>query len=90
MRVVLEHGANVGAEDKKGRTPLHQAAKYGKVEDMRVLLEHDADVGVEDKEGNTPFQTVRKLRRREIMELLLDHGAKGMFSISTSSLCLPW
>jgi ankyrin repeat protein len=88
--VLLEHGANVGAEDTEGRTPLHEAAKYGHVEVMRVLLEHDADVGAEDKKGETPFQVASFQRCRKAMKLLSDNGAEGMFSISTSSLCLPW
>jgi ankyrin repeat protein len=88
--VLLEHGANVGAEDTEGRTPLHEAAEYRNVEVMRVLLEHDADVGAEDKKGESPFQIASLKGYRNIMKLLSDYGAKGMFSISTSSLCLPW
>jgi ankyrin repeat protein len=88
--VLLERGANVGAEDMEGRTPLHAAAVGGHVKLVGVLLEHGANVGAKDKKGKTPFQIASLKRYRKITKRLSDDGAKGMFSISTSSLCLPW
>ena len=90
MCVLLEHGANIGAEDKTGRTSLHEAAEHGDVEVMHVLLKHDADVGAEDKEGKTAFRIASLKGYHRTMKLLSNYGAKGMFSVSTSSLCLPW
>ena len=90
VRVLLGHGANVGAEDDKGRTPLHDAADYrrldvndrreedyvsGKVEVVRVLLEHGANVGAEDNEGRTPLHVAAKYGKVEVVRLLLEHGA---------------
>jgi ankyrin repeat protein len=89
VRVLLEHGANVGAEDNKGRTPLHEAADYrrietnervegyvsGKVELVRVLLEHGANVGAEDSEGRTPLHVAAEHAKVEVVRLLLEHGA---------------
>ena len=92
VRVLLEHGANVGAQDGNGRTPLHEAVGVdGSSKVVRVLLEHGANVGVEDRKGETPFQIVSlKLEGyRRVMKLLSDYDPKGMFSLSTSSLCLP-
>ena len=88
--VLLEHGADVCAEDMGGRTPLHEAAAYGNVGVIHVLLEHDADVGAENEKGEAPFQIASLKGYREIMKLLSDYGAEGIFSVSTSSLCLPW
>ncbi|KAH9983447.1 ankyrin repeat-containing domain protein [Russula vinacea] len=89
VHVLLEHGANVGAEDNECRTPLHIAAKHGKVEVVRVLLGHGASVGVEDKKCRTPFRMASFAREDETMKLLLEHGAEGGYSLSTSSLGLP-
>jgi ankyrin repeat protein len=57
---------------------------------MRVLLEHGANVETEDKKGKTSFQIASVKGYDHIVELLSDHGAKGVFSVSTNSLCLPW
>lgn len=80
VRVLLERGANVDAEDSKGKTPLHLAARYEEV--IRVLLEHGADVGAEDNEGRTAFQIVSQNGDDdEIMKRLLEdseHGPKGI------------
>ena len=40
--LLLEHGAEIDAEDNKGRTPLQLALMYGRDEMARVLSEHGA------------------------------------------------
>lgn len=61
-RVLLEHGADVGAEDDERRTPLRVAADYGKVEIVRIMVEHDANVGGEDNNGRTSRRRTEKIR----------------------------
>ncbi|KAN0120717.1 hypothetical protein V8E52_003986 [Russula decolorans] len=65
-------------------------AANGSAEDVRVLLKHGANVDAEDKKGRTSFQIASVKGYNDIVELLSDHDAKGVFSIITSSLCLPW
>ncbi|KAI9440212.1 hypothetical protein BJY52DRAFT_1321718, partial [Lactarius psammicola] len=38
-RILLEHGTDVDAEDKKGRNPLQVALAYGQGEIVRLLSE---------------------------------------------------
>jgi ankyrin repeat protein len=81
VRVLLEHGANIGAKSNEGRTPLHFAVvnQVGpRIEVVRVLLEHGANVGAEDNEGSTAFQIASTNGYGKIMELLSEHGAKGV------------
>ena len=87
--VLLEYGANVRAENNKGRTPLHDAADYerigrldsvedyasGKVEVVRVLLEHGANAGAQDNVGGTPLHLAAKYAEVEVIRLLLEHCA---------------
>jgi ankyrin repeat protein len=87
VRVLLEHGANVDAEDGERRTPLHGATRKGNVELVRMLLEHGANVEAEDKKGRTSFRIASAKGYNDIVELLSGHS---VFSVSTSSLCLPW
>lgn len=42
-RLLLEHGADVNAENYEGATALHRAALRGQTEAIRFLLSHGAD-----------------------------------------------
>jgi ankyrin repeat protein len=42
VRVLLEHGASVGAEDKEGRTPFQLAWLEGHFDVMELLSDHGA------------------------------------------------
>jgi ankyrin repeat protein len=50
-RVLLRCGADVGARDGYGRTPLHWAAESGNADVVRLLVEAGADVSAVSKEG---------------------------------------
>ena len=93
VRELLEHDADVGAGDDRGRTPLHFAVDLsvaviemtdgaeldlGSFEIIRALLEHGANVDAEDDEGRTPFQIAEEERVNKATKLLLEYGAKGV------------
>ena len=75
-RFLLEHGADINARSDNLFTPLHMAARHGRVEVIRVLLEHGANVGAEDKDGRTPFQLASFYEHPDTIKLLSEHGAK--------------
>uniref|UniRef100_A0A8C3FBV8 Ankyrin 1 n=1 Tax=Chrysemys picta bellii TaxID=8478 RepID=A0A8C3FBV8_CHRPI len=62
---------------QKGFTPLHVAAKYGKVDVARVLLEHDAHPNAAGKVSNglTPLHVAVHHNNLEIVRLLLPKGS---------------
>lgn len=39
IKLLIEKGANVNAENKEGTTPLHVAAKKGHAETVKALIE---------------------------------------------------
>ena len=55
-RFLVEHGADLIAQDENGWTPLHVASKYRRVEITRFPVEHGANAAAQDKEGSTPLQ----------------------------------
>ena len=54
-RMLVEHGADVSAQDKYGWTPLHWASTKGQGDVARMLVEHGADVSAQDEYGWTPL-----------------------------------
>lgn len=56
-RVLLEVGrVDVSAEDKRQRTPLHEAAYRGHTDIVQLLIDDNANVTWRDWEGDTPLQ----------------------------------
>jgi ankyrin repeat protein len=58
----LDAGVNIEATNKRGRTPLHQAAKYGREDYVKELLKWGAHVDATDNKGRTPLQAFLKWR----------------------------
>jgi ankyrin repeat protein len=55
MRLLIEHGADVKAQDETHSTPLHMASSSGIPEIVQLLIEHGADVSGRDRRHRTPL-----------------------------------
>lgn len=79
LEALLDHGADINAQDDNGNTALMHAVKNGEVAAVKLLLERGAKVDIEDKGGSTALSecvwTSVKDGAQKI-RLLLDHGAK--------------
>jgi ankyrin repeat protein len=67
VKFLLEHNANVNAQNKKGDTPLHLIAKKVDNKTVDILLEKYANNSLKDYEGCTPIHA--------IAEMLVNKGA---------------
>ncbi len=79
VEFLLDHGADVRAQETNGRTPLHDAANNGHLEVIDLLVRAGADLEAKDIQGMTPLmwgQISRTGRKDEIVALLLKLGAK--------------
>ena len=74
VRLLLQHGADVGTQDEGYSIPLHLASSRGELEVARLLLDYLADVDAMNKDGRTPLHLASSSGRVEIVHLLLDHS----------------
>uniref|UniRef100_A0A8C8DTR2 Poly [ADP-ribose] polymerase n=1 Tax=Oryzias sinensis TaxID=183150 RepID=A0A8C8DTR2_9TELE len=72
---LLEHGADVNAQDKGGLIPLHNAASYGHVDIAALLIKYNTCVNATDKWAFTPLHEAAQKGRTQLCALLLAHGA---------------
>ena len=77
VRLLLEAGADPGAADARGNTPLHRAAAYGRRGAAGLLLKMGARVDVPNHRRRTPAQIARDFRQREMADWLDDAARRG-------------
>jgi len=74
VRMLLDHGADVLAQNYVGRSALHHAVWFGYQVLVEVLLDAGADVNATDDYGNTPFHMIDHMTVK-LAEILHDRGA---------------
>lgn len=68
---LLEHGADVNAQDKGGLIPLHNASSYGHLDIAALLIKHNTVVNATDKWGYTPLHEAAQKGRTQLCSLLV-------------------
>lgn len=76
VRLLVDNGALVDAEEGKGDTALHLATWKGHAEVVDALLTHGADIDrLSGRDGNTPLWCAISKGDSALTELFLDRGA---------------
>ena len=76
LQDIIDHGANVNAVNKKGRTALLLGCSYRHTDSVRVLLEAGADATIADEEGFSCLHAaIDGYCSLETLRALTDHGA---------------
>jgi len=73
LLLLLEHRADVNAQDDERETSLHLAVTGGQMEAVRLLLKYGANIHSQNKNRRTPFQLASEIGSQEIMDLLHEH-----------------
>jgi hypothetical protein len=85
IRLLVAHGADVGARNRRGAQPLHYAVDgvpgsptwnpLAQAETVTCLIEAGADPNASDKSGVTPLHRAVRTRCAAAVSALLDGGA---------------
>ncbi len=75
VSLLLKTQIDVNIQDKKGRTPLHEAANMGFLKIIKDLISAGAKVNVQDRYGMTPLMDAVKNGYVKTASILLKHGA---------------
>lgn len=77
IKILLEHGACVNAQDEFGITPLMLACFNNNIECVKILLEHKKiKITLPDMCGKTALDIAKSLNHTECVKLLLEHQQK--------------
>ena len=74
-QLLIDGGADVSAAYKDGSTPLHGAARTGRVAVARLLIDGGADVLAAGKDGSTPLHYAERNGHEAVTRLLRNRGA---------------
>jgi ankyrin repeat protein len=70
VRMLLEHGAEIDAQDKNGISPLMNAAWFGCTLAVSELLRHGASVSLRNNQGRTAEDLARNKNQPEVIRIL--------------------
>ena len=90
VEFLLKCGADVNAENYDDQTPLHIAAKSGRMGIVRILIKHGADVNAgEDIDGWTPIHSAVLSGFCFITEIIICYLVKHGANINTKNTIEP-
>lgn len=75
VALLLQHDADPNSKSVSGSTPLHEAAKSGKLETVGLLLESKADPTSTDNEHKGPLHYAIAGGHAKVVSRLLEYGA---------------
>ena len=75
VRLALNFGADMGAKNKYGQTPLDLAVFWNRIKIVELLIDRGADLEAKTNDGSTRLHWVSRWNRIETAKLLLERGA---------------
>ena len=77
VRFLIEHDANMAAQDQDGWTPLHVVSQSDHLDVARFLVEHVANAEAQDRCGRTPLHLASQRGRLDVARSFVENGANA-------------
>ena len=103
IRLLLNAGANIDAQDKNGATPLHRAVRTRCAAAVNCLLDAGANPAIRNKPGSTAFHLAvqntgrggsgseqARAAQREILQTFLNRGVSPTLKDARGKTVLEW
>lgn len=74
--ILLDHGANINAQNNRGVTSLHVAINKKEINVVKTLISRGCDIYITTRLKRTPFHVAAQFSQTEIMSLLLHENKK--------------
>ena len=75
IKLLVEHDADINAQDIGGNTPLHLAISNGEINGTEILVKMGANIATVNKQGQTPLHMASFHNQIEIVAFLLKQHA---------------
>jgi ankyrin repeat protein len=76
VKLLVEHGVDINAVNKKGKTALMFAVESRQIRLINYLLEAGADINVADANGLTALRMAKENYSEDIVTLLRQYNKK--------------
>ena len=90
IKFLVSNGADVNTKNKKGRTPLHEAAwNKESVEIIKIFISGGANVNAKTNDGKTPIDLAKEHANVQVVEYLECIGAaskKNVVSLTSKTM----
>jgi ankyrin repeat protein len=95
VRLLLDHGAQVNATDRFGRTAIWHCALGGNADIARLLIERGADVNakpvsIDGLAGETAIEKAAEAGETEALKVLVESGAGDQRSLDSALWHAVW
>ncbi|KAI9859999.1 MAG: hypothetical protein M1813_006346 [Trichoglossum hirsutum] len=78
VSLLLDHGSNVNAVNKEGRSALMEAALWGRLDNVKLLMNGGADKSLCDYEKHRAADLAQPTRKNQLERLLTAGGSGGI------------
>ena len=78
VRLFIDKGLDIDAQDTTGQTPLHMASRTGRLEVVQVLVDSNANLNIKDGYGRTPLNVAWQQGSADIVQILANRASEAI------------